>query len=190
MVASRARGAFSSRHPESLGDLVKAAGNSARSGTPDEAIGFGDAILLSIPFGELPEFGRSKREALLHKIVMETGNPNIKRDGTIADTVLNSGRGTGAFLREWFPGVRIVRAFNTVWDPTLAKQAHRVGPRVGIPLASDDEDALRISAVLVVDAGFDPVVVGALDRAREFDMGTAVYDTGMSSSEVRKALNL
>jgi predicted dinucleotide-binding enzyme len=181
---------FSSRHPESLGDLVKAAGNSARSGTPDEAIGFGDAILLSIPFGELPEFGRSKREALLHKIVMETGNPNIKRDGTIADTVLNSGRGTGAFLREWFPGVRIVRAFNTVWDPTLAKQAHRVGPRVGIPLASDDEDALRISAVLVVDAGFDPVVVGALDRAREFDMGTAVYDTGMSSSEVRKALNL
>jgi hypothetical protein len=181
---------FSSRHPESLGDLVKAAGNSARSGTPDEAIGFVDAILLSIPFGELPEFGRSKREALLHKIVMETGNPNIKRDGTIADTVLNSGRGTGAFLREWFPGVRIVRAFNTVWDPTLAKQAHRVGPRVGIPLASDDEDALRISAVLVVDAGFDPVVVGALDRAREFDMGTAVYDTGMSSSEVRKALNL
>jgi predicted dinucleotide-binding enzyme len=181
---------FSSRHPESLGDLVEAAGNSARSGTPDEAISFGDAILLSIPFGELREFGRTKREALLSKIVLETGNPNLKRDGAIASTVLNSGRGTGVFLRDWFPGVRIVRAFSTVWDPTLAKQAHREGQQVGIPLASDDEDALRIASGLVVDAGFDPVVVGALDRAREFDMGTAVYDTGMSGSEVRKILNL
>jgi predicted dinucleotide-binding enzyme len=181
---------FSSRHPELLGGLVEAAGNSARSGMPDEAISFGDAILLSLPFGELPEFGRIKREALLHKIVLETGNPNLKRDGAIAGDVLNSGRGTGVFLREWFPGVRIVRAFNTVWDPVLAKEAHRVAPRVGIPLASDDEDALRIASRLVVDAGFDPVVVGALDKAREFDMGTAVYDTGMSGPEVRKILDL
>jgi predicted dinucleotide-binding enzyme len=181
---------FSSRHPESLGDLVEAAGNTARSGTPDEAISFGDAILLSIPFGELPEFGRTKREALLRNIVLETGNPNLKRDGAIASSVLQSGRGTGAFLREWFPGVRLVRAFNTVREPVLAKEAHRAEPRVGIPLASDDEDALRIASGLVIDAGFDPVVVGILERARDFDMGTAVYDTGMSGPQVRKVLNL
>lgn len=181
---------FSSRHPESLGDLVEAAGNTARSGTPDEAISFGYAILLSIPFGELPEFGRTKREALLRNIVLETGNPNLKRDGAIASSVLQSGRGTGAFLREWFPGVRLVRAFNTVREPVLAKEAHRAEPRVGIPLASDDEDALRIASGLVIDAGFDPVVVGILERARDFDMGTAVYDTGMSGPQVRKVLNL
>ena len=181
---------FSSRHPESLRALVMAAGNSARGGTPDEAISFGDVILLSIPFGELPEFGRTKREALSQKVVMETGNPNLKRDGAVAESVLKSELGTGVFLRNWFPGVRIVRAFSTVWDPTLAKQSHREGPQVGIPLASDDEDALQIASGLVIDAGFDPVVVGALDRAREFDMGTTVYDTGMSGPEVRKILNL
>jgi predicted dinucleotide-binding enzyme len=181
---------FSSRHPGSLRGLVEAAGNSARVGTPDEAISFGEVILLSIPFGELPQFGRTNREALLQKVVLETGNPNLKRDGAIADSVLQSGRGTGAFLREWFPGVRIVRAFNTVWDPVLAKEAHRLEPRVGIPLASDDKDALVIASGLVIDAGFEPVIVGALDRAREFDMGTAVYDTGMSGPEVRKVLNL
>ena len=126
----------------------------------------------------------------MKKVVLETGNPNLKRDGPVASSVLQSKLGTGAFLREWFPGVRIVRAFNTVWDSTLAKQAHRIGPQVGIPLASDGEDALRIASMLVVDAGFDPVVVGALDRAREFDTGTAVYDTGMSGPEVRKALNV
>jgi predicted dinucleotide-binding enzyme len=180
---------FSSRHPESLGELVEAAGGSARSGTPDEAISFGDALLLSIPFGQLPEFALTHREALMDKLVLETGNPNIKRDGAIATSALQSGRGTGAYLREWFPGVRIVRAFSTVWDPVLTKESHRVGPRVGIPLASDDEDALRIASQLVIDAGFDPVVVGALNRAREFDMGTAVYDTGMFGPEVRKVLN-
>lgn len=181
---------FSSRHPGSLHGLVEAAGNSARGGTPDEAISFGEVILLSIPFGELPQFGRTNREALLQKVVLETGNPNLKRDGAIADSVLRSGRGTSAFLREWFPGVRIVRAFNTVWDQILAKEAHRLEPRVGIPLASDDKDALLVASGLVIDAGFDPVIVGALDRAREFDMGTAVYDTGMSGPEVRKVLNL
>jgi hypothetical protein len=79
---------------------------------------------------------------------METGNPNLKRDGAIADSVLKSGRGTGIFLREWFSGVRIVRAFNTVWDPVLAKKAHRVEPRVGIPLAS----AMRMPTLFVAGA--------------------------------------
>jgi predicted dinucleotide-binding enzyme len=108
----------------------------------------------------------------------------------MAEEVRRSGRGTGPYLREWFPGVRIVRAFNTVWDRTLEKEAHRAGPRVGIPLASDGEDALQIAAALVTDAGFDPVIVGPLDRSREFDMGAPVYDTGMSGPEVRKALGV
>ncbi len=45
---------FASRHPESLTDLVVAAGGGATSGTADQAIACGDVILLSIPFKELP----------------------------------------------------------------------------------------------------------------------------------------
>lgn len=181
---------FASRHPETLAGLVKAAGGAATSGTPDEAIAFGDVVLLSIPFNELPEFGPAKRDAFGRKVVLETGNPTLSRDGALAEEVLGSGKGTGAYLREWLPGVRVVRAFNTVWDKTLAEGAHRAGPRIGIPLASDDEEALQIASGLVVDAGFDPVIVGELDRAREFDRGTPVYDTGMSGDEVRKGLGL
>ena len=181
---------FSSRHPEKLGGLVRSTGGSARSGTPDEAIAFGDVILLAIPSGSLSEFGRTNREAIGRKVVLEAGNPNPGRDGVMADQVVRSGRGTGAYLRDWFPDVRVVRAFNTVWDATLAREAHRAEPRVGIPLASDDEEALRIASGLVGDAGFEPVVVGHLDRAREFDVGTPVYNTGMSGAEVRKALGL
>ena len=37
---------------------------------------------------------------------------------------------------------------------------------------------------------FDPVVVGRLDRAREFDRGTPVYVTGMTAAQLREALGL
>jgi 8-hydroxy-5-deazaflavin:NADPH oxidoreductase len=168
----------------------KAAGGGATSGTSDQAIAFGDVILLSIPFKELPKFGPAKHDAFGRKVVLETGNPTLSRDGALAEEVMGSGRGTGAYLREWLPGVRVVRAFNTVWDKVLASEANRAEPRVGIPLASDDEDALQIASALVVDAGFDPIIVGPLDRSREFDRGTAVYDTGMSGPEIREALGL
>ncbi|WP_260600163.1 NADPH-dependent F420 reductase [Sphingomonas endolithica] len=181
---------FSSRHPENLGDLVEQAGGAARAGTPEEAIAFGDVVLLSIPFVALPDFGRSMTEALGRKVVLETANPYPDRDGPMAQEVRQSGRGTGPYLREWFPGVRIVRAFNSVWDRTLATEAHRTAPRVGIPLASDHGGALEIAATLVTDAGFDPVIVGSLDRSREFDFGAPVYDTGMSGPDLRKALDL
>jgi predicted dinucleotide-binding enzyme len=181
---------FSSRHPEHLAELVEQAGGAARAGTPEEAIAFGDVVLLSIPFVALPDFGRSMTEVLGRKVVLETANPYPDRDGAMAEEVRQSGRGTGAYLREWFPGVRIVRAFNSVWDRTLATEAHRAAPRVGIPLASDDGEALDVAATLVADAGFDPVIVGSLDRSREFDFGAPVYDTGMSGPDLRKALGL
>ncbi len=181
---------FSSRNPQTLGELVEQAGGSAKAGTPEQAIAFGDAVLMSVPFVSLPEYGHTMAEAFGRKVVLDTSNPYPNRDGPMAEEVRRSGRGTGPYLRDWFPAVRIVRAFNTVWDRTLESEAHRAGPRVGIPLASDDEEALRIAAALVMDAGFDPVIVGPLDRSREFDMGAPVYDTGMSGLEVRAALGL
>jgi predicted dinucleotide-binding enzyme len=57
-------------------------------------------------------------------------------------------------------------------------------------LAADDTNATEIVAVLVRDAGFGPVLVGPLSRAREFDVGTPVYNTNMSGPEVRQALGL
>jgi hypothetical protein len=59
---------------------------------------------------------------------------------------------------------------------------------VGIPIAGDAPEALKIAQRLVTDAGFDPVVVGGLARAREFDVGTPVYTKLMTAAELRKAL--
>jgi len=88
-----------------------------------------------------------------------------------------------------FPGSRWVKAFNTVYYKTLQIEAHRNGDRVGIPLASDDAEALDTAAALVRDAGFDPVVVGPLARGKEFEPDTKPYNTGMSGQELRTLFN-
>jgi predicted dinucleotide-binding enzyme len=59
---------------------------------------------------------------------------------------------------------------------------------VGIPLAGDDAEALRVAQRLVADAGFEPVVVGGLLRAKEFDVGMPVYTKLLTAAELRKAL--
>jgi predicted dinucleotide-binding enzyme len=49
---------------------------------------------------------------------------------------------------------------------------------------------MKIAEQLVSDAGFDPVPVGKLSRAREFDYGTPVYVRGMTAAELRRALKI
>ncbi len=181
---------FSSRHPDSLDRLVAESGPNASRGSIEHALAFGEVFLISIPYGSLPAFGDRYGSQLSGKIVMETDNPYPERDGEVAKQVLDSGLGTGHWSALWLPGARLVRAFNSVWDRTLAREAHRTPPRVGVPLAADDSGAAEIAAGLVRDAGFDPVLVGPLSRAREFDVGTPVYNTNMSGPEVRRALRL
>jgi 8-hydroxy-5-deazaflavin:NADPH oxidoreductase len=181
---------FSSRNPETLDSLVAQAGPNASRSNITETIAFAEVLLLSIPYGAVQKFGEEYEQQLSAKVVIETGNPYPERDGPVASEVTASGLGTGVWSARWLPGVRLVRGFNSVWDETLAREAHRAGPRIGIPLASDDVEALQLAAKLVRDAGFDPVIVGSLARAKEFDVGTAVYDSNLSGPEVRKLLSL
>lgn len=178
----------SSRHPEQLQGLVRSLGPRARAGTPREAALFGDVVLISVPYAALPQVGRDLKTELSGKIVLETGNPYPQRDG---DMALEARRkGTGVASAEYLPGVRLVRAFNAINSGDLAHEAHRSGEPFAIPLAGDDREALEVAQRLVRDAGFEPVVVGPLARARDFDVGTAVYTRLMTARELRRALGL
>ena len=99
-------------------------------------------------------------------------------------------RGTGAAAKEYFPGIRYVRAFNAINASPLLNENFHEPQRLGIPLASDDKEALKVAAQLVSDAGFDPVIVGDLARAKDFDVGSEVYTRGFTAAELRKALKL
>ena len=179
---------FSSRHPEELTELVERAGPSTRAGFPGEAAAFGEVVLIAVPYGALPQVGQDHAPSMQGKVVIDCGNPYPERDGPMANEAL--AKGTGVASAEYLPGVRLVRAFNAINYRSVEREAHRAGEKVGIPIAGDDAGAVQTASGLVVDAGFDPVLVGPLARAREFDQGTPVYVTDMTAAQLREALGL
>ena len=74
----------SSRHPGQLAGLVRSLEPAARAGTPREAALFSNVVLISVPYGALPQIGRDLKAELSGKIVLDTGNPYPQRDGDMA----------------------------------------------------------------------------------------------------------
>jgi predicted dinucleotide-binding enzyme len=179
---------FSSRNPDSLKELVAEAGPTALAGTPAQAATFGDVVLIAVPYGALPQVGKDYAPLMKGKVVIDVGNPRVDRDGEVGKDGL--ARGTGVTSKEHLPGVRLVRALNALSFTQVTKESHRAGEKLGIPIAADDQEAIAIAVQLVTDAGFDPVVVGGLARAKEFDAGTPVYVKGLTAAQLKAALKL
>jgi len=181
---------YSSRHPDTLKDIVRTAGPKACAGTVKEAIAFGDVVVLSVPFKALPALDAETKKALMGRIVIDTSNPYPERDGVIADEARKDPGGMGVVVSRLLPGARIIRAFNTVWFEDLKKTRNSKGEKIGIPIAGDDGDGLKAAEELVTRAGLDPVIVGGLSSSKSFDVGTAVYATSATADEIRKVLRL
>ena len=173
---------------EALKPLAAQLGPNVRVGTPREAAAFGSVVLVSVPYGALPQVGRDYARELAGKVVLDTGNPYPQRDGAMADEARRLG--TGVTSARYLPGVKLVRAFNAISAANLREQANRPGSLVGIPIAADDAGAIAVATRLVRDAGFEAVLVGGLADARRFDVGTDVYVKLLSAAELRAALQL
>ncbi len=176
---------LASRHPEELQSLVERLGAGASAGTPVEAAAFGEVVMLTVPLATVPGLAPNLAPALRGKVVLDTGNAYEKRDGQAARDATSHPHGSAGWAAAMFPDARWVKAFNTVYFKVLEREAHRDGDRVGIPLAGDDREAVETAASLVRDAGFDPVIVGGLERGKEFEPDTRPYNTGMSGRELR-----
>lgn len=181
---------FSARTMDEVNSLLAnlRLGPRARAGTPKEAAAFGEAVLVSVPYAALPQIGRDYAAELKGKPVLDTCNPIENRDGPMAVEMRN--KGTGVASAELLPGVRLVRAFNCVGWNSMRTEAHRAGEKLAIPLAADDQAALKLAIGLVQDAGFEPVVVGGLARAKEFDVGSPVFGRALTAKELRKVLGI
>jgi predicted dinucleotide-binding enzyme len=177
---------FSSRNPENLKQLVDNLGPLAQAGTVRNALTFGDAALLAVPYGAYPQIGKDYAQELAGKIVVDAGNAVPSRDGEISKEALELG--IGFTSAKYLPKARIVRAFNTLSYLVLANNAHRVGERMAIPIAGDDKEALSVASKLIQDAGFDPVIVGPLESARLFARGGPLYGQQITAKEMQLRL--
>ena len=173
---------FSSLHIENDRALAAKLGPNARAGTPREAAAFGQVLLISVPYRALPDVGKELAGLLKGKIVIDTCNPFVSRDGEIATWAREKGAGLAS--AELLPGARIVRAFNAISAARMG-EAHQEPGRIGMPIASDDADAIAVASPLIHDIGYEPVVVGGLSMGKHLMPGTPLAGEH-TPEEVRK----
>ena len=179
---------WASRNPAELMPLVQQAAPRASAGYADAAAFFGDVVVLAVPPNAVPQLGQDIGSLLRGKLVIDMTNPRADRDGE-EQTARWLDMGTGLAMAQYLPGARVVKAFNALGAPMLRDPAPG-GVRIGVPIAGDSaEDRERVAA-LVRDAGFEPVIVGPLARAKEFDRGTPVWVKGMNAQQLREALGV
>lgn len=173
---------LSSRNLDDDKALAAKLGPNVRAGSPREAAAFGDVVLVSVPYGALPEIGKTVGDVLKGKIVIDTSNPFENRDGEIAKWARE--KGAGLATAELLPGARIVRAFNAIGFARMAV-AHEQPGKVGMPIAGDDRQAIEVASRLVRDIGYEPVLVGGLAMGRHLMPGTPLAGE-RTADEIRK----
>jgi 8-hydroxy-5-deazaflavin:NADPH oxidoreductase len=179
---------FSSRHPEELKKLTDELGPLAKAGTVEEALAFGDAILLAVPYKAIPQIAKDYAPKFVGKVVLDADNAVAARDGEALVKETRE-KGIGNTTAAYFPGAHVVRAFNSMSVAYFIKESHRTGEPMGIPIAGDDAHAVEVASQLVRDAGFEAVAV-PLARAQEFAQGGPIYGQQLTAKELRRRFGL
>jgi 8-hydroxy-5-deazaflavin:NADPH oxidoreductase len=163
---------FSSRHPEQLNDLVAAAGPLTKAGTVEQAIAFGDVVLLVVPYSAVEQIGKDYGKALAAKLlVIDVSNPIARRDGEDLVKSVDAQGGAGLATQKMLPGAHVVRAFNAIGSGRVAELGQQKG-EIGVPIAGDDPKAVALASGLIREIGFEPVLVGGLAMGKYLVPGT------------------
>ena len=173
---------FSSRNLEHDKALAARLGNGARAGTPREAATFGEVVMISVPYHALPAVGKDLADVLKGKIVIDTNNPFLHRDGETAKWALEKGAGLAS--KELLPGARLVRAFNAIAAARMGAAYQEPG-KVGMPIASDDSKAIEVASRLIRDVGYEPVLIGGLEKGKYLMPGQP-FAGERSAEEIKK----
>jgi predicted dinucleotide-binding enzyme len=177
---------FSSRHPENLKDLVQRLGPLAQAGTVQQAIAFGDVVVMVVPYSALEEIGKAHGPALAAKpLVLDICNPIARRDGADLVKQVEEQGGPGLVSAKLLPGSRIVRAFNAISYLRVGAIAHRPGGLVGVPIAGDDPKAISLAEGIIRGIGFEPVLVGGLAKGKYLVPGTPLAEEH-TPAEIRR----
>jgi predicted dinucleotide-binding enzyme len=173
-----------SRGTASLTDLVRSIGPNACAMTVEDAAKFGEIILLAVPW-RAPE-ALPPASLLAGKIVIDAMNPY-----SAAGEIMDMGdRNSSEEILRRLPGVRLVKAFNTMYFKTLATESRPAEKdRLVLFVAGDDAQAKSVVSALIEQLGFAPVDTGSLrECGRKQQPGSPIYNKPMTVSQAREAL--
>jgi 8-hydroxy-5-deazaflavin:NADPH oxidoreductase len=168
-----------SRRDDKLRELARSAGPRARAGTPREAAENADALLLAVHWSRVEDVLRQAGD-VSGKVVITCSLPMNASDTGLVVAHTSSGAET---LAKKVPGSDVVAAFQTVPSEVLFDvfEARDRKPRPSLVYCGDSDEAKRVAATLIQDAGFDAVDAGPLRVARYTEpfallMGQLAYE--------------
>lgn len=143
-----------SRDPANLTRLAQELGDRASVGTPQEAVLFGDVVVVSVPWDVISEALRPAG-SLAGKIVIDTTNQFGSR------ALPPKGQTAAEFNRARMSGARYTKSFNTLTARFQRETADRPREQKVVQwICGDDAEAKRVVAELIEDAGYVPVDLG------------------------------
>ncbi len=182
---------FSFAHdPQKLEELAKSVGDNASTGSPADAAGFGEVVLLTVPWGAIEEAIRMSEGKLGGKVVISCNNP-LKPDmsglaiGTTTSGAEEVARlAAGAKVVEvLFPFAEILHSGSVAFGAQQPTQFY----------CGDDASAKTVVAKLISDVELEPVDAGPLRNARYLEplgmlMVQLAYKQGMETNIGTKLL--
>jgi predicted dinucleotide-binding enzyme len=153
-----------------------------------ERVGYDvDALVLSVP--QRAVIGLPPSLFAHAPFVIDTNNYYPWRDERI--TALDDGLPDSVWIEQRIERP-VVKVFNSIQSDSLAhfSRSHGASDRIALPLSGDGDDALQVTATLVNDIGFDPVIAGDLASSWRQQPGSPVYCTDVNEAALRRLLPL
>jgi predicted dinucleotide-binding enzyme len=174
-----------SRGPETIDAGVLEFG--ARAVTAADAVRDKDVVILSVPFGRIPEVAGLFASVPQETVVIDTGNYVPQRDGNVE--AVDQGQVESLWVTEQL-GRPVAKAWNAVLEGTLKTKGVPAGTpgRIAIPVAADSGEARRVAMRLVDESGFDPFDAGELADSWRQHPATPAYCTELTLDEIGPAL--
>ncbi|MCU1348770.1 MAG: oxidoreductase [Acidobacteria bacterium] len=164
---------------QKLEQLARDAGGAARAGTPREAAEHAEAGLLAVHWSRVDDV-LARAGDLTGKVIVTCSLPMNEGDTDLVIAHTSSGAET---LAKKIPGAHIVAAFQTVPSEVLfgVFEGRESEAHPSLVYCSDSDEARRVAATLIADAGFDPIDAGPLRIARYTEpfallMGQLAYE--------------
>jgi len=177
-----------SRGPESLKSFVSSVGPNIRANPVEDAIKFGEVILLAIPWRRRQDLV-SVSKLFDGKIVIDAMNPYSENFEVID---LGNSTSSEEVLKQ-IPNSRLVKAFNTMYYEHLRTKGNPNAPiedRFTIFIAGDDSNAKATVSKLIEDIGFAPVDTGSLrEGGRKQQPGSPIYNNPMTANVAHTRLS-
>lgn len=160
----------------------------SRVGTLNEVAAQADIVVLAVPLHRFRELPAHIFDGM---VVVDAINYWQPVDGEIARFGVEAAT-TSELVRAHFSGALLVKSLNQLGyhDVEDGRRPKGAPDRLGVALAGDNDEALKIVRGLVDKLGFDPVDAGSLTDGAMLGPGGAAFGATLSVRQLREALGL